>query len=167
MYCGLIIKGLKKSTMKIYDSKNIIDLKEIPVLNDSQIYIYAMLNNHGFIKIGQTTNIVQRLQSLSGSNSGGNKIIKLALSDPTYLTSAERAFHNKYNIYRIDGTEWFKGLVFEDVVQEMEKQFSTEGYKVSNALRKEIIEKEQEKLRFKEEEKLKEKPLKKKERKSK
>lgn len=62
----------------VYDSKNISQLKSAPVLEDGQVYIYALLNYpQGNIKIGKTTNIVQRLQSLSGSNGGSNKIIRL------------------------------------------------------------------------------------------
>lgn len=130
--------------MKIYDSKNIIELKEVPVLDDGSIYIYVMLNYPaGNIKIGQTTNIVQRLQSLSGSNGGGNKIIKLALSDSTYVISSEKAFHEKFGRYRIEGTEWFDGskLTFEEVVSEVENQFSTKSYKVCNEIRKKLAEK--------------------------
>lgn len=144
--------------MKIYDSKNIIELKEVPVLDDGSIYIYVMLNYPaGNIKIGQTTNIVQRLQSLSGSNGGGNKIIKLALSDFTYVISSEKAFHEKFGRYRIEGTEWFDGskLTFEEVVSEVENQFSTKSYKVCNEIRKKLAEKkireDEERKKFEEE----------------
>ena len=134
---------MDKVYMKIYNSKNIIELKDIPVLDDGSIYIYVMLNHpQNNIKIGQTTNIIQRLQSLSGSNSGGNKIIKLWLSDPTFVISTEKAFHNHYDMYRILGTEWFDGskLTFEKVVEYIESQFNTESYKVCNKLRKEQAE---------------------------
>ncbi len=130
--------------MKIYNSKNIIELKEVPVLDDGSIYIYVMLNYPaGNIKIGQTTNIVQRLQSLSGSNGGGNHIIKLGVSEKTYVISAEKAFHEKFGRYRIEGTEWFDGskLTFEEVINEMENQFNTKSYEVCNKLRKELAEK--------------------------
>lgn len=140
--------------MKIYDSRNISELKNIPTLDDGQIYIYVMLNYPSMnIKIGQTTNIIQRLQSLSGSNCGGNKIIKLALSDSTYVINSESAFHNKFDKYRIEGTEWFDGkyLNFEEVVQELDSQFKTNSYKICNQIRKEIIEKEREKLKQKQE----------------
>lgn len=129
----------------IYTSKNISELKNIPILDDGQIYLYVMLNYpQNNIKIGITTNIIQRLQSLSGSNSGGNKIIKLWLSDPTYVLSSENAFHNHYDIYRIPNTEWFDGrkLKFEDVVKYIEEQFNKDSYKKCNKLRKELYEKE-------------------------
>ena len=130
--------------MKIYNSKNIIELKEVPVLDTGEVYIYVMLNDpqHN-IKIGKTTNIQQRLQSLSGSNSGGNKITVLGLSNPTYCESAEKAFHEKFGRYRIEGTEWFDGskLTFEEVINEMENQFNTKSYEVCNKLRKELAEK--------------------------
>ena len=133
-----------KLRMKIYNSKNIIELKELPVLDNGSYYIYCMLNSPAHnIKIGITTNIVQRLQALSGSNGGGNKIIKLWLSDPTFVVNAEKAFHEKFAKYRIEGTEWFDGskLTFEEVITEMENQFNTKSYKVCNKIRKELAEK--------------------------
>ena len=144
--------------MKIYNSKNIIELKELSILEDGSYYIYCMLNSPAHnLKIGITTNIVQRLQSLSGSNGGGNRIIKLWVSDPTFVSSAEKAFHEKYARYRIEGTEWFDGskLVFEEVVTEMENQFNTKSYEICNKLRKEQAEKriseEKERLKLEEE----------------
>ena len=144
--------------MKIYNFKNITELKELPILNDGSVYIYVMLNSPaGNVKIGQTTNIVQRLQSLSGSNGGGNKIVKLALSDSTYVISSEKAFHERFGKYRIEGTEWFDGskLLFEEVVTEMENQFNTKSYEICNKLRKEQAEKriseEKERLKLEEE----------------
>ena len=139
--------------MTIYDSKNVMGLKELPVLDNGRYYIYVMLNSpQQNIKIGITTNILQRLQSLSGSNSGGNKIVKLAVSEPTYVASAEKAFHNHYDRYRIPNTEWFDGnkLNFEDVVNFIDKQFQMKSYETCNKLRKELYEKEQEKIKQKE-----------------
>ena len=128
----------------IFTSKNIYILKEMPVLDNGQVYIYAMLNYpQGHIKIGKTTNIVQRLQSLSGSNSGGNRIVKLYCSPATWLHSMETALHSYYGKYRIDGTEWFKGKVdFEDVVKHINSLFYTRQYQICNELRKSVIEKE-------------------------
>lgn len=151
--------------MKIYTSRNISELKNVPVLDDGQVYIYVMLNYPAKnIKIGQTTNIVQRLQSLSGSNGGGNKITTLAVSDSTYVINSEKAFHEKYARYRIEGTEWFDGskLTFEEVVSEMDNQFNTKSYEVCNKLRKKLTEKRirEEKERQKlEEEQLKQEEL--------
>ena len=128
----------------IYNSKNIARLKELPILEDGQLYIYVMLNYpQGNIKIGQTTNIVQRLQSLSGSNGGGNHIIKLYVSPSTYISSIEKTCHNHYDWYRINGTEWFNGdkLNFDEVVKYVDSLFRTESFKICNELRKEQIEK--------------------------
>ena len=69
------------------------DIKEIrePKLEDGQVYIYVLENSpqHN-IKIGQTTNPKQRMSSLSGSNSGGNRIERAAISPPTYLPFLEK-----------------------------------------------------------------------------
>ena len=132
-----------------------MELKELPVLDNGTYYIYVMLNSpQENIKIGITTNILQRLQSLSGSNSGGNKIVKLAVSEPTYVISSEKAFHNHYDRYRIPNTEWFDGnkLNFEDVVDFIDKQFQMKSYEICNRLRKELYEKEQEKIKQEEKE---------------
>lgn len=151
--------------MKIYNSKNIIELKELPVLDDGSCYVYCMFNSPAHnIKIGITTNIVQRLQSLSGSNGGGNKITKLWVSNPTFVLSAEKAFHEKFARYRIEGTEWFDGnkLTFKEVIDEIEKQFNTKSYEVCNRLRKELAEKkmrEEKENRKLEEEQLKQEEL--------
>lgn len=152
----------------IYTSKNIASLRNLPILDEYQLYLYVMLNNAGNIKIGQTRNIVQRLQSLSGSNGGGYHITKLYVSPSSYVLTLERAFHEKYNKYRINGTEWFDGkeLTFDEVVEEIEKQMNTEGYKTCNDLRKETAEKKREEDKIKaekekEEEKLNEKTSKK------
>ena len=134
----------------IYDSKNISELKNVPVLDKGEVYIYVMLNYpQGNIKIGQTTNIQQRLQSLSGSNNGGNRIVKLYLSPSTYVVSAEKAFHNHYDRYRIPNTEWFDGnkLKFEDVVDFIDKQFKLKSYETCNKLRKELYKKEQDRIK--------------------
>lgn len=130
--------------MKIYTSKNILDLKNVPILDNYQIYIYVMLNSQGKIKIGQTTNIVQRLQSLSGSNGGGEKIIRLYCSPPTFVKSMEKAIHNHFNKYRIQGTEWFEGLDFDEVIEHVDSLFYTKSYNTCNELRKGIAEKERE-----------------------
>lgn len=131
----------------IYTSKNISMLKDIPVLDDGQIYIYVMLNYpQGNIKIGKTTNIQQRLQSLSGSNGGGSRIIKLYCSPATWVQSVETSLHGYYHKYRIDGTEWFKDLDFNDVVIFVNSLFYMKSYNTCNEIRKQIIEKERAKI---------------------
>lgn len=86
----------------IYTKENIKLLRQIPVLNDGRIYIYAMLNYpQGNIKIGKTTDIVQRLKSLSGSNGGSNKISMIYCSPPTWMQTMEETCHNHYHFARI------------------------------------------------------------------
>ena len=69
------------------DIRTGLDLKMIPILEDEQVYIYAMLNTCNKIKIGITKNIQQRYQSLCGSNSQGNEILKVYVTEATYLNS--------------------------------------------------------------------------------
>ena len=127
----------------IYTKENFILLKKIPVLEDGQLYIYVMLNSHGDIKIGKTTNILQRLTSLSGSNAGGSKITALYCSSSTWLQTIEETCHNHYHFARINGTEWFDGgkVVFREVVEYVDGLFHSKGYERCNELRRKILEK--------------------------
>lgn len=126
----------------IYTRDNISLLRKIPVLEDEQLYIYVMLNSpQGNIKIGRTTNIIQRLTSLSGSNGGSNKISKIYVSPATYLYSIEHTCHNHYHFARIPGTEWFDGnkVDFNEVVEYVDGLFHSESFKRCNELRRKVI----------------------------
>ena len=126
----------------VYTKDNIGLLKLIPVLEDGQIYIYVILNTLGNIKIGKTTNIYQRIQSLSGSNGGGSKIYEIYCSPSTWLQSIEGTCHNHYHFARIQGTEWFDGtkVDFKEVVDYVDGLFHTEKFKTCNELRRKVIE---------------------------
>lgn len=127
----------------IYTKDNIKLLRQIPVLDDGQIYIYVMLNYpQQNIKIGKTTDIVQRLKSLSGSNGGGSKIVALYCSPATWLQTMEESCHNHYHFARISGTEWFDGnkLDFKEVVNYVDGLFHLKSFETCNELRKKIIE---------------------------
>lgn len=127
----------------IYTKENIKELKNKPVLDDGQVYIYVVLNSpYRNIKIGKTTDIVQRIISLSGSNGGGGKIIAVYCSPATYCHSMEGTCHNHYDWERIPGTEWFDGtkVNFEEVVNYVDSLFHTESFRICNELRKGIIE---------------------------
>ena len=107
-----------------------------------QLYIYVLENYpQKNIKIGRTTNPKQRFSSLSGSNNGGNVISRVAISPMTYLYTLESAFHSKFNRNRIKGTEYFKDITFEEVVNEMNNIFESSNYKNSNENRKSFYEK--------------------------
>ena len=106
--------------------------------NDRQWYIYVLQNYpQGNIKIGRTRNPKQRLTSLSGSNNGGNKIIRFAISPMTYLANMEKTLHNHYNYARIDGTEYFDGnkITFEEITKYIDDIFNSSSYPVLNELR--------------------------------
>jgi hypothetical protein len=132
----------------IYTKENIGLLRQIPVLEDERLYVYVMLSSNGNVKIGKTTNIVQRLKSLSGSNGGGSKITKLYCSPPTYLYSIEGTCHNHYHYARIPGTEWFDGckVDFNDVVKYVDGLFNSKSFETCNELRRKFIEKEKKKV---------------------
>ena len=117
------------------------DLKTIPILEDGQIYIYVLLNSAGNVKIGKTTNMAQRIQSLSGSNGAGNKIIKWYCSPATYLHNIEKISHDHFSYARLSG-EWFDGIKvsFDEAVEYLKGLFTGKDYERCNELRRKIIE---------------------------
>ena len=117
------------------------ELKDIPVLDDGQVYIYVLLNSAGNIKIGKTTNLEQRIQSLSGSNGAGNRIVKWYCSPATWLHNIEKSVHEHFNYARLSG-EWFDGtkVLFDEAVEYMESLFMSKDYERCNELRRKIIE---------------------------
>ena len=127
------------------DIRTGLELKNIPILEDEQVYIYAMLNTCNKIKIGITKNIQQRYQSLCGSNSQGNEIIKVYVSESTYLNNLEKMIHEHFGQFRLKKTEWFASnkfgtLKYEEVIEYIEQLFSSADYKRCNEVRKRINE---------------------------
>lgn len=127
------------------DLRTGLDLKTIPILEDEQVYIYAMLNTCNKIKIGITKNIQQRYQSLCGSNSQGNEILKVYVSEATYLNNLEKMIHEHFDKFRLKKTEWFVSnksgvLKYEEVIEYIEQLFSSADYKRCNEIRRKIYE---------------------------
>ena len=125
------------------DIKTKKDIKNYPILDEPKLYVYIMLNDIGKVKIGKTKNIQQRYQSLCGSNGQGNKIVKMYISNSTYLYTLENIMHDKFNKYRIPNTEWFYDkfdvsgeILFNKIVKELELLFSSITYEKCNSLRK-------------------------------
>ena len=141
-------KENKNHSPIIYNKNNNGLLKSIPILEDGQIYIYVILNSAGNVKIGKTTNIMQRLQSLSGRNGGGSKISKVYCSPATWMQSMEETCHNHYHFARISGTEWFDGdkVDFIEMVEYVDKLFHSESFKRCNEIRRNFIENEKERM---------------------
>lgn len=127
------------------DIRTGLDLKNIKILTDEQVYIYAMLNTCNKIKIGITKNIQQRYQSLCGSNSQGNEILKVYVSEATYLSNLEKMIHEHFNQFRLNKTEWFVSntngtLKYEEVIEYINLLFSSTDYKRCNDIRRKISE---------------------------
>ena len=127
------------------DLRTGLDLKVIPILEDEQVYIYAMLNTCNKIKIGITKNIQQRYQSLCGSNSQGNEILKVYVTESTYLNNLEKMIHEHFDKFRLKKTEWFVSnksgvLKYEEVIEYIEQLFSSADYKRCNEIRRKIYE---------------------------
>ena len=127
------------------DLRTGLDLKIIPILEDEQVYIYAMLNTCNKIKIGITKNIQQRYQSLCGSNSQGNEILKVYVTEATYLNNLEKMIHEHFDKFRLKKTEWFVSnksgvLKYEEVIEYIAQLFSSADYKRCNEIRRKIYE---------------------------
>lgn len=122
------------------DERTNLDLKEIPELEEPQVYIYVMKNSVGKIKIGKTKNIYKRYLSLSGSNSQGNDITNVYCSPATYLYSMEWMMHDHFKDFRIKGTEWFEGVSYKEIVDFLNTNLESENYKTCNELRRKWYE---------------------------
>ena len=89
----------------------------LPVSEENKAYVYIMNFNSGNIKIGLTTNPLQRIKQLSNSNSGGFKLIDIVFSPQTLIAdSLERYLHNKFEKNRVEG-EFFSGVEYEKAVE--------------------------------------------------
>lgn len=110
-----------------------------------QIQIYIIENSGGYVKIGLSENVEQRLSSLSGSNGGGHKIIRSWVSPKTYLYTMERIMHQHFHEYRISGTEWFEDISFDEVVLYAEELFNSSEFKRCEQIRKDAYERKQRK----------------------
>lgn len=125
--------------MNIYSDFKII--KEERLEDKSQFYLYVLENSQGNIKIGKSSNIKERIKSLSNSNSGGNKLIRIAISPPTYITFLEKTLHEHYHTYRLDG-EWFDGhkISFEDIVEFIDTKIFNDSFQARDLRYKKIVE---------------------------
>lgn len=121
------------------------ELNNIPVLEGGQLYIYVLLNSAGNVKIGKTTNMAQRIQSLSGSNGGGETIVSWYCSPATWLYTIEKIAHEHFNYARMSG-EWFDGIKvsFDEAVEYVDGLFSSRDYERCNELRRKIVEEKRE-----------------------
>lgn len=107
-----------------------------PALSDGRAYVYV-LENEQYVKIGISSDFRQRLQSLSGSNSGGHRILRCAVSQPTWIAGTlERLAHQKFDGCRANG-EWFwnamhsapqEGITFEEAVSYIGSLFLSRDY---------------------------------------
>lgn len=89
----------------------------LPVSEENKAYVYIMNFNSGNIKIGLTTNPLQRINQLSNSNSGGFRLTDVVFSPQTLIAdSLERYLHGRFEKYRVEG-EFFSGVDYQDAVK--------------------------------------------------
>lgn len=134
-------------SLRVYQQPGQVGECKLP---PGQYYIYVIQNDvptkdgmdHNF-KIGITSHARYRMRQLSGSNTGGNQISRIAVSEPTYLYTLESLCHLHFQDYRIEGTEWFHGedLDFDTICSYLDGLFQSEEYRLCNQVRKEYTEK--------------------------
>lgn len=137
--------------MNIYT--NISDIQEeyIPK-EEKQYYIYVLENTpQQFIKVGITRDPKQRFTSLSGSNGGGNHLVKFAISPKTYLYVIEKTVLTHFGYDRIEDTEWINNTTFQEAVSYIDSLFYNDHYHFTNLARKhyEFSIKREKKMHFK------------------
>ncbi len=122
------------------------ELSNIPVLEDGSVFIYILRNSVNSIKVGKTTNLPKRIQSLSGSNSAGHTIDEIWVSPPTWLHNIEKIAHEHFSHARMSG-EWFDGtkVTFDSVVEYVDGLFKSDDYARCNALRERVIKEKRDK----------------------
>ena len=64
------------------------------------------------------------------------EIRKIAcLEEPTYILTLEEILHTHYDYKRINGTEWFKDLDFDEVVHYVNTLLSLKSYEITTQVR--------------------------------
>lgn len=103
-------------------------------------YNYIMLMSSGNIKIGLTTDPVQRIKSLNNSNSGGFYIEDICLSPQNYISErVEEYLHWHYHKNRVNG-EFFEGLDYNEVRHFFYETFTSRSFLSVNRIRKQFCE---------------------------
>lgn len=112
----------------------------LPKADRMKAYNYIMLMSSGNIKIGMTTDPVQRIKQLSNSNGGGFYIKDVCISPQHYIAErVEEMLHWKYRMHRVGG-EFFEGLDYDDVTWEFRNIFFTSDYCTANKVRGDFCE---------------------------
>ena len=93
------------------------ELKNIESYSDKLLGYVYVINNGNNIKIGCTSNLYQRIKSLSNSNSGGNAIYK----------TIERLMHEKFHKYNTTG-EWYTDIDFITVCNYLDQLCTSESF---------------------------------------
>lgn len=79
--------------------------------NSKNGYIYFIMNQNGQIKIGRTSNWISRMRQYKTALP---HFIVLSIFPVVDMYIAEKYFHNKYQNYRIEKTEWFNNDIIKD-----------------------------------------------------
>lgn len=119
---------------------NLDELKNIKNFED-KLYGYVYVIDNGInVKIGCTSNLYNRMKSLSNSNSGGNVIkeIYYSPSSPIYRT-IEKLMHEKFSKYNSVG-EWYKDISYKNVCNYLDALCNSPGFKRCSEERERFIE---------------------------
>ena len=108
--------------------------------DDLKAYNYIILTDSGNIKIGLSSDPINRMKSLSNSNSGGFKIIDVCVSPQRHITdTVEKYLHWYYRNNRVEG-EWFSNLNYEEVKSFFNSIFIRRDFITANSVRQQFEE---------------------------
>lgn len=104
---------------------------KLPIADEFKAYNYIMLMSSGNIKIGLTTDPIQRIKSLSNSNSGGFRILDVYFSPQHILADRmEKVLHWVFRKYRVEG-EFFNGCDYHSIIRWLEDKMESDDYKTA------------------------------------
>lgn len=104
------------------------ELKNIESYSDKLLGYVYVINNGNNIKIGCTSNLYQRIKSLSNSNSGGNVILDIYYSPANAIyKTIERLMHEKFHKYNTTG-EWYTDIDFITVCNYLDQLCTSESF---------------------------------------
>ena len=112
-----------------------IENLQIKKADPLKAYNYILLTESGNIKIGRSTDPINRIRTLSNSNSGGFKIIDVCVSPQHNIAdTVENWLHWYYHKYQVEG-EWFSNLDFNEVKEFFNNLFKRPDFIHANKVR--------------------------------
>lgn len=119
---------------------SIADIKDSMFQKEDNVGYVYILENETNIKIGKTSNPVNRLRQLSNSNTGGLKPLRVFITDGMYIDQTiEKIMHSIYSKERVEG-EWFANLDFSEVRDQLIQLCNSKDFIKCNKVRMKFLQ---------------------------